>query len=141
MRQGRESIALSQRLVTTCEHMDFVRLAASTTGRQAYQLMKDSRTVESYVINEAGEYVGKLDIFGAISASENPVEEFLLKEPTILVADDSLQTAMAKTIDFVGESIPILSSDKKFLECVVSEGSIFQAVIDVQNSVSKIGRA
>ena len=65
----------------------------------------------------------------------------ILKEPTILVADDSLQTAMAKTIDFVGESIPILSRDKKFLECVVSEGSIFQAVIDVQDSVSKIGRA
>ena len=141
MRQGRESIALSQRLVTTCEHMDFVKLAAGATGREAYQLMKDSHAVESYVINEAGEYVGKLDIFGAISASENPVEEFLLKEPTILVSDDSLQTAMAKTIDFVGESIPILSSDKKFLECVVSEGSIFQAVIDVQNSVSKIGRA
>ena len=42
MRQGRESIALSQRLVTTCEHMDFVKLAAGTTGQQAYQLMKDS---------------------------------------------------------------------------------------------------
>ena len=141
MRQGRESIALSQRLVTSCEHMDFVKIAAGATGREAYQLMKDSHAVESYVINEAGEYVGKLDIFGAISASENPVEEFLLKEPTILLEDDSLQTAMEKTIDFVGESIPILSSDKRFLECVVSEGSIFQAVIDVQNSVSKIGRA
>ena len=57
-----------------------------------------------------------------------------------MLEDDSLQTAMEKTIDFVGESIPILSGDKKFLKCVVSEGSIFQAVIDVQNSVSKIGR-
>ena len=141
MRQGRESIALNQRLVTSCEHMDFVKIAASTTGRQAYQLMKDSNAVESYVINENGEYVGKLDIFGAISASEEPVDQFLLKEPTILLEDDSLQTAMEKTIDFVGESIPILSGDKKFLKCVVSEGSIFQAVIDVQNSVSKIGRA
>ena len=103
--------------------------------------MKDSNAVESYVINETGEYVGKLDIFGAISASEEAVDQFLLKEPTILLEDDSLQTAMEKTIDFVGESIPILSGDKKFLKCVVSEGSIFQAVTDCQNSVSKIGRA
>ena len=48
---------------------------------------------------------------------------------------------MTKTVDFVGESIPILSADRKYLRAVVSEGSIFQAVIDVQNSVSKIGRA
>jgi hypothetical protein len=48
---------------------------------------------------------------------------------------------MTKTVDFVGESIPILSDDKTQLIAVVSEGSIFQAVIDVQNTVSKIGRA
>ena len=45
---------------------------------------------------------------------------------------------MAKTVNFVGEGIPILSVDKKYLKAVVSEGSIFQAVINVQNSVSKM---
>ena len=103
--------------------------------------MKDSGVVESYVINESNEYLGKLDIFGAIGASTNSIVDFLLPEPITLSEDDSLQTAMAKTVDFIGESIPILTVDKKSLTAVVSEGSIFQAVIDVQNTVSKIGRA
>ena len=141
MRQGRESIALSQRLVTSCVETAYVRLDTNTSGIDAYKKMKDAGSVESYVVNEAGEYKGKLDIFGAISASNNNIMGFLLTDSITLQEDDSLQTAMSKTIDFVGESIPILSSDKKCLKAVVSEGSIFQAVIDVQDTVSKIGRA
>ena len=141
MRQGRESIALSQRLVTSCVETAYVRLDTNTSGIDAYKKMKDAGSVESYVLNEAGEYMGKLDIFGAISASNNNIMGFLLTDSITLQEDDSLQTAMSKTIDFVGESIPILSSDKKCLKAVVSEGSIFQAVIDVQDTVSKIGRA
>ena len=141
MRLGRESIALSQRMVTTCVATPYVRVGPELSGDEAYRLMKDSGVVESYVINESNEYLGKLDIFGAIGASTNSIVDFLLPEPITLSEDDSLQTAMAKTVDFIGESIPILSVDKKSLTAVVSEGSIFQAVIDVQNTVSKIGRA
>ena len=141
MRQGRESIALGQRSVSTCEEMDYVKLDEHISGKEAYEIMQDAGAVEGYVISSTGEYVGKLDIFGAISASDKRVADFLLRESTTLLEDDSLQTAMTKTIDFVGESIPILSNDEKYLKSVVSEGSIFQAVIEVQNSVSKIGRA
>ena len=141
MRLGRESIALSQRMVTTCVATPYVRVGPELSGDEAYRLMKDSGVVESYVINESNEYLGKLDIFGAIGASTNSIVDFLLPEPITLSEDDSLQTAMAKTVDFIGESIPILTVDKKSLTAVVSEGSIFQAVIDVQNTVSKIGRA
>ncbi|MDG2141431.1 MAG: chloride channel protein [Gammaproteobacteria bacterium] len=141
MRLGRESIALSQRPVTACFASDYVRLDSKTSGDQAFELMKKAGMMESYIINAAGEYEGKVDIFGAISASTNSVLDFIVNEPTTLSEDDSLQTAMTKTVDFVGESIPILSADKKYLKAVVSEGSIFQAVIDVQHAVSKIGRA
>jgi CBS domain-containing protein len=103
--------------------------------------MRNAGMVESYVMDAAENYVGKLDIFGAISAAENRVLSFVDSEPITLYENDSLQTAMTKTVDFVGESIPIISSDKRRLIAVVSEGSIFQAVIDVQNIVSKIGRA
>ena len=141
MRQGRESIALSQRLVTTCVETSYVKLTPETTGSDAYRIMKEAGSMEGYVVDQSGAYIGKLDIFGAISASSNSIAGFLLSESTTLVEGDSLQNAMAKTIDFVGESIPILSNDKKRLKSVVSEGGIFQAVIDVQNTVSKIGRA
>ena len=141
MRQGRESIALSQRLVTTCVETSYVKLTPETTGSDAYRIMKEAGSMEGYVVDQSGAYIGKLDIFGAISASNNSIAGFLLSESTTLVEGDSLQNAMAKTIDFVGESIPILSNDRKHLKSVVSEGGIFQAVIDVQNTVSKIGRA
>jgi len=141
MRLGRESIALSQRPVTTCVESSYVQLNAETTGDEAYNLMEEAGMVESYIVDESGEYLGKIDIFGAISASSKSVLNFVDIEPITLSEDDSLQTAMTKTVDFVGESIPILSSDKKYLKAVVSEGSIFHAVIDVQNTVSKMGRA
>jgi CIC family chloride channel protein len=97
--------------------------------------------VESYVVDESGKFIGKLEIFDAVSASKNNVLDFLSIDPVTLYENDSLQKAMLKTVDFVGESIPILSADKKYLKAVVSEGGIFQAVIDVQDSVSKIERA
>jgi hypothetical protein len=103
--------------------------------------MKEAGMVESYVVDKSGIFIGKLEIFDAVSASKNSVLDFLSIDPVTLYEDDSLQNAMIKTVDFVGESIPILSADKKYLKAVVSEGSIFQAVIDVQDSVSKIERA
>jgi len=140
MRLGRESIALSQRLVTTCVGSSYVELGSKVTGDEALNLMKEAGMVESYVVDKSGNYIGKLDIFGAISASSNNVLDFLIIKPITLYENESLQTAMKKTVDFVGEGIPILSANKKYLKAVVSEGSIFQAVIDVQDTVSKIAR-
>ena len=118
-----------------------MKLVPEIIGDEAARLMREAGMVESYVIDESENYVGKLDIFGAIAASKNSILNFVDKEPITLYENDSLKTAMTKTVDFVGESIPILSDDKTQLIAVVSEGSIFQAVIDVQNTVSKIGRA
>ena len=141
MRLGRESIALSQKSVITCLESGYVRLDPKVTGTEAYDLMKEAGMVESYVVDKSGIFIGKLEIFDAVSASKNSVLDFLSIDPVTLYENDSLQNAMIKTVDFVGESIPILSADKKYLKAVVSEGSIFQAVIDVQDSVSKIERA
>ena len=141
MRLGRELIALGQRSVTICSQSDYVQLDSETTGDTAFKLMKEAGMVESYIVNKDGEYKGKLDIFGAIAASSNSVLDFVVNEPITLYESDSLQAAMMKTVDFVGESIPILSADEKYLRAVVSEGNIFQAVIDIQNTASKIGRA
>ena len=140
MRLGRESIALSQRLVNTCVGSSYVELNSKVTGDEALNLMKEAGMVESYVVDQSGNYIGKLDIFGAISASSNNVLDFLTIKPTTLYENESLQAAMKKTVGFVGEGIPILSANKKYLKAVVSEGSIFQAVIDVQEKVSKIAR-
>ena len=140
MRLGRESIALSQRLVNTCVGSSYVELNSKVTGDEALNLMKEAGMVESYVVDQSGNYIGKLDIFGAISASSNNVLDFLTIKPTTLYENESLQAAMEKTVGFVGEGIPILSANKKYLKAVVSEGSIFQAVIDVQEKVSKIAR-
>jgi CIC family chloride channel protein len=47
---------------------------------------------------------------------------------------------MKKITNFVGESIPVLSSNSDVLLAVVTEGNIFQAVLDVQDNVKKIER-
>jgi CIC family chloride channel protein len=45
---------------------------------------------------------------------------------------------MHKITDFVGESIPIISTETSKLKTVLTEGNIFQAVLDIQNTIRKI---
>lgn len=139
MAQGRESIALSNTSVSSCVGSVYTELNDDISGKAAYEKMKNAGVVEAYVLDKT-KFVGKLALFGAVSAGDSPISEYVDRTPFSLCESDSLDFAMNRIIDFVGETIPILSKQGDSLLAVVTEGDIFQAVIDIQKNVRKIER-
>lgn len=140
MALGRESIALDNTTMSECSGGDFVKLGTETDGETAYKLMQESEVVEAYVLKGKDEFVGKISLFEAIAAGSDPIYKYLQHKPFTLNESDSLTIAMKKITNFVGESIPVLSSNGDILLAVVTEGNIFQAVLNVQDHVKKIER-
>ena len=133
-------IALDNTKMSECSGGDFVKLSMETDGKTAYMLMQESGVVEAYVVEGTDKFIGKISLFEAITADDEPINKHLQHEPFTLNDSDSLAVAMNKITNFVGESIPVLSSDTNVLRAVVTEGNIFQAVLDVQDNVKKIER-
>jgi CBS domain-containing protein len=118
-----------------------VWLSETTTGQEAFSTMSEAKLMEAYAFNEAGDFSGKLDLFGAQAAGTEPILTQLDRQPIALIETDSLQTAMGVASDFVGEGIPILNESRQRLVGVVTEGDLFHAVLGAQTSVRKIERA
>jgi CIC family chloride channel protein len=138
MALGRESIALHKTKVSSCEGTQFVRLEVDTAGVDAYKLMETAGVVEAYVLTDDDKFFGKLTLYDAVRANDEAILKFIDHNPFSLCESDSLHHAMHKITDFVGESIPIISTETSKLKTVLTEGNIFQAVLDIQNTIRKI---
>jgi CIC family chloride channel protein len=138
MALGRESIALHKTKVSSCEGTQFVRLEVDTAGVDAYKLMETAGVVEAYVLTDDDKFFGKLTLYDAVRANDEAILKFIDHNPFSLCESDSLHHAMHKITDFVGESIPIISTETDTLKTVLTEGNIFQAVLDIQNTIRKI---
>lgn len=139
MALGRETIALRLATVSSCEGCEFTQIRYNTTGNDAYQEMKTEGVVEAYVFRESS-FVGKLSLADAVTAGDKPITEFIDQDPFSLYDLDSLDFAMRKITSFIGETIPVLSKKDSSLLTVVSEGNIFQSIIDIQQKVRRIER-
>lgn len=62
------------------------------------------------------------------------------KTPITLYGDESLNEAMIKVSQFVGESLPVVEKSSNRLIGSIAEGELFQAVIDVQSEARTIER-
>lgn len=141
IKSGREAISQAQQSVMSCEGVAFTKISLEMTGLEALELMRENKTTESYIIDSNGIFRGKVDIFEAIAAGSSPISSASKKQFTFLQEDESIQTAMQTLASFVGESIPILSSDKSQLRKVITEGSLFDQVIAIQKKTKDIERS
>ena len=104
------------------------------------KLLKEAEQTEAYVTNETGILIGKLDIHSLIEAGDGKVADFVDKKPVVLLTEESLQSAMVKVSTFVGESLPIVSPEDNRLKGTITEGDLFQAVIEVQKMARDLER-
>ena len=94
--------------------------------------MKARGDTEAYVIDAGGHLLGKLSIYAVLAAQSRGVADFMDTAPLRLYTHDSLDHAMVVASQFVGESLPIVEKESGLLKGIVTEGSLFQAVINVQ---------
>jgi CIC family chloride channel protein len=102
--------------------------------------MKTCGHTEAYVIAESGHLLGKVTIYMAIEAGSNAISEFMDSRPMTLYTDESLEAAMIKVSQFVGESLPVVNKETGALHGSIAEGALFQAVIDVQYQARNLER-
>jgi len=138
--KGREAIALDHQVLEPFASQDHIRIGESDTGNAARKHMERRQHTEAYVVDEGGILLGKLSIYQAISCGDDAVKTHMDKNPTLLYSDDSLEKAMIKVSDFVGESLPIVHRKSTQMTGSIAEGELFQAVIDVQSQARTIER-
>jgi len=136
---GRESIALSQQRVGVFASDDFIAVDKGTTGNSLQQQMRAVDHTEAYVVDDSGLLLGKVNIHGASQCGDSPIIDAWDTDPIVLYADESLSVAMQKVSQFVGESLPIIDHRRTMLGSV-TEGALFQAVIDIQTQARNLER-
>jgi CIC family chloride channel protein len=129
---GRESIALSHELVGPCASNDYIAASNISRGDELLKEMQAHGDTEAYVVDKEGILLGKLSIYAVLEAGPKAVADFMDTAPLCLYTHDSLEHAMATAGQFVGEGLPILEAETGRLMGIVTEGSLFQAVIAVQ---------
>lgn len=138
--KGREAIALAHQVIGPFASDDYIGISANMSGNDLQQKMKSQGHTEAYVISDAGQLLGKVNIYLAIEAADNPVGEFMDSRPMTLYTDESLDAAMVKVSQFVGESLPVVTKETGALHGSIAEGALFQAVIDVQAEARNLER-
>ena len=92
---------------------------------------------EAYLVDIKKVLKGKVKVNNLLdsSTSNYVVDEF----PLFLRNTDTVSTAISKASNFIGESIPIVSSTGELMG-VITEADLFSEYLDIQDKISQIER-
>jgi CIC family chloride channel protein len=141
LQEGREALALSHQTVGKFAGNDFIRVSDNTSGEEALKVMKDLGHTEAYVLTDKGKLLGKVSIHGVIECRGAAVKEVLDSDPIVLYTDEPLDQAMKKVSQFVGESLPVVRRESSEMKGSITEGALFQAVIEIQTKSRNLERS
>jgi CIC family chloride channel protein len=139
--KGREAIALRQISVGGFSSQNYARGTVDADGKKLCEEMKNRGQTEAYIVDNGGKLLGKISLYAALEAADENIERFMDTRPTTLYAHNSLDEAMLKVHQFVGESLPVVDAETGKLQGTINEGKLFQAVTDVQNQTRTLERA
>jgi CIC family chloride channel protein len=139
--KGREAIALRQKTIDGLCNQNYLRATTHSKGQELCEQMKSHGKTEAYVVDDSAVLLGKISLYAAIEAADSSIETFMDTRPTILYSHNSLDDAMLKVRQFVGESLPVVDAESGQLQGAITEGALFQAVTEVQNQARTLERA
>ena len=98
--------------------------------------MAEEQVSEAYIISDKNYFQGKVSLHGLLTNdATKPISSALMKNPTIIKHDSSLQQAIEIASEFVGESIPVVNLATNEMIGVLSEANLFQAYLTTQNKI------
>jgi CIC family chloride channel protein len=92
-------------------------------------------------LTDKGKLLGKVSIHGVIECRGAAVKEVLDSDPIVLYTDEPLDQAMKKVSQFVGESLPVVRRESSEMKGSITEGALFQAVIEIQTKSRNLERS
>ena len=131
---GRDQAVLDHREISDFLSSDYVTASPQTTLGALLARMHEEGKSEGYIIDGEDIYLGtittlQLTGYGSgANSMEDPCGRYQEKEDIILSTDTTIWAAMEQIQNFVGESVPVVSSDGRgTLVGVVYEASIIRA--------------
>ncbi len=133
---GRAGMFLMERSILTHAQKDFLYVNDNVGLKRLKKIFSEQNVNEIIVLNRKGQLRGKVDLYKIIETDLNEaIEEYIEKDCISIKHDASIQQAMEVASDFVGESIPIVDRNNNTVVATITEGAIFEAYLNVQNSV------
>jgi len=136
---GRTELQLSHMDITSVLAHDYVTAAPTDSIETGIAALKNRGKSEGYCVDDANKFLGKfllVDILGADDQLQ--LVKFCISDPIVLSEKDSVLDAVNIATDFIGESMPVVSTDNGCLLGVIAEADIFRAYTSVQKQTSKI---
>jgi CIC family chloride channel protein len=133
---GRSGMFLMEKRASDYATSDYVELYCHDLVKDASRIMSEQNKNEVIVLDADGNFYGKIELHSLIGMSANSkIEKFADKNCVTIKHDASLQQAMEAAANFVGEAIPIINRDTNRVVSVITEGAIFEAYLNVQDTV------
>ena len=133
---GRSGMFLMEKRASDYASLDYIQLHCNDLVRDASRLMSEQNKNEVIVIDDNGQFYGKIELHSLIGKSAtSKIEKFVDTNCVTIKHDASLQQAMEAAANFVGEAIPIINRETNQVISVITEGAIFDAYLKVQDTV------
>ena len=138
LKQGRENIKLQQIPVEEISHQDFCKLKKDYSIDKCIKEMVKKGKSEAYLISEIGELQNKFELPVLMKQKNKNLKISSLDKQDYIELNnyENIFNSIDRCKDFVGESIPITSKNKKLVG-VISEGDLFQIYLKVTNEEKK----
>ena len=133
---GRSGMLLMEKKAADFASDDFIALSGDDIVANATRTMSEKNKNEIIVLDKAGKFVGKIELHALINQDvTEKIKKFTDKNCVTIKNDASLQQAMEAAANFVGEAIPIIDRQTNRIVSVITEGAIFEAYLNVQDTV------
>ncbi len=135
---GRGHLKLMQEPVIKYTTKNYCSLTDYETVNDALNKMTSRGFTEAYVLTDNQKFVGKLLINDLIAAKVDArASKHLTEQPLIIEPELSVLQSIEACRTFVGESIPIVDSQKNF-KGVISEADLFNAYLDLDKQIKDL---
>ena len=138
LKQGRENIKLQQIPVEEISHQDFCKLKKDYSIDKCIKEMVKKGKSEAYLISEIGELQNKFELPVLMKQKNKNLKISSMDKQDYIELNnyENIFNSIDRCKDFVGESIPITSKNKKLVG-IISEGDLFQIYLKVTNEEKK----
>ena len=133
---GRSGMLLMEKKAADFASDDFIALSGDDIVANATLTMSEKNKNEIIVLDKAGKFIGKIELHALINKDgSEKIKNFADKNCVTIKSDASLQQAMEAAANFVGEAIPIIDRQTNHVVSVITEGAIFEAYLNIQDTV------
>ena len=136
--KGREQILLNEILIENYIDCEYTKLNIETTVDEAVKKLKLHENTEGYIVSDANEYLGKINLLDLINVNKKEIKKCVRKNTLIIDPKSNLLDVIKSLSNFVGESIPIVDKKSNQMLGIISENNVLAAYLELSEEINQI---